>query len=178
MRKHMKKVIILLIALVILAPTVTAFRMFPLHCSQKIKYDPMYGGELPGAWVGTLRIPTSPSGTYDLVQWADPEPIWYGPLKALNKRAEEAGIIFGGSIEIFHEEWELMHPETGEILAKGYDRGYFDVEKGKWVVYGKVTEASGELDFLEDCWIKQSGVVTFRKDAFHGRARWKFFKVD
>ena len=31
-----------------------------------------------------------------------------------------------------------MDQITGEVLATGYNEGYFDIEKGKWVVFGEV----------------------------------------
>jgi hypothetical protein len=185
MRKNMKKVIILLFASVLLAPTVSAFKMIPIFCVQKITYDPSITsddrpGWTEGAWVGTVRIPTSPSGKYDLIQWADPLPEWYGPPAAISKKAEEDGVIFPGSIEIFREEWELFHPDTGEMLAWGYDEGYFDIDTGRWVVYGEVEGVleGGELDFLDGCWIRQKGKVIYRNGGFHGTALWKFFEVD
>ena len=72
-----------------------------------------------------------------------------------------------------------MDQITGEVLATGYDEGYFDIEKGKWVVFGEVIWVleGGELEFLEGYALRQRGKVHFRNDMFHGKGIWKFYEI-
>ena len=169
----MKKTLLLLFAATILAiPIVSATTTFPLFCVQKIKYDPTYGGAPNGAWVGTLRIPGSPSGKYDIDQWADSDPVWIGPPAYFGK----SEVLFPGSLEIFHETWDLKD-DDGTILASGYDKGYFDIEKRIWVVFGEVTWVlpDGELEYLADLDLRVRGRVNFIKGVFSGSGLWKFW---
>jgi hypothetical protein len=172
MKRHLKKITIALIAVILIIPIVSAQRVFPLHCTQKIKFIVGYEGHSPGAWVGTVQIPTSPSGTYDIIFWADPLPTFFGP--PVTEPFE-----FPGSIEVFREEWEIIHPTTEEVLARGYDEGYFDLDTAKWKVYGVVEEVleDGELDFLLGMTLRATGKVRVRNDMFHGSGMIKFYEV-
>lgn len=173
MRKNMKKIVPLLFAATLLAiPIISAMAPLPLFCVQKIKYDPSYGGAPAGAWVGTLRIPGSPSGLYYIDQWADANPDWLGP-PALFKNSE---ITFPGSIELFYETWDLKDDQD-TILASGYDTGYFDIEKRIWVVFGEVTYVlpGGELEYLDGLDLRVRGKVTMVKGEFRGTGLWKFW---
>jgi len=72
-----------------------------------------------------------------------------------------------------------MDQNTGDVLATGYDEGYFDIETGRWVVFGEVVWVleDGELEFLDGYVLRQRGKVTFRNNMFHGKAMWKFYEI-
>ena len=165
MRKNLEKIaLILMVTALISTPFVSADVMVG---EQDLHYILPYDGHAAGAWVGTITIPGSPSGTYTFIHWADLTPIFLGP-------PTEFGILFPGSMEFFHEEWEILD-ENDVTLASGFDKGFFNVATGKYSVYGKVEMASGELAYLADAWLSGRGVLRVESDGFYAATVMKFW---
>jgi hypothetical protein len=168
-----KFIVFLILANLLLTPTVLAQPKRAIICTHDIKFN----GDL-AIWHGTVTFPNE--DVYDLIWYIDLTPEFVGHKKS--------PVFPDGKVEKFSETWELYipggfdheDPDLGDLIpadlvAAGWDKGVFSADSWKYVMNGAVTsvKTGGPLEYLEGARMKASGVAEL-SDTFYGEGLFWF----